>query len=396
MAVVSLAIFALGAGLARAAVYHVGAGGAYPTFQSLPRLAPGDVVEVAPGTYHEYVRWTASGTVAQPITLRGTGLVTIDGAGLVVTGAGPVPRALFQIEGDHYRIEHLHFTHAANGENGAGIRVTGHARDTVVRDCQIDHNEMGMMSDGNDDLLIEFCDIGFNGNSIHFAGYAHNLYLAGRNTTIRFCNIHDADGGMNVKSRGHFLALLYNRIVDSDGGELSLVDSDETAVPNSNVVLIGNLIRSKPDRKGNTHKFIDFGQESGHRVGMLTMINNTLLAGDGRIEFVSLSSPDVRVTAYDNRFAGSLNIIVHGEGRVTGGGNDAPPGPHLPALFTSRLDGADASSALRYRDGAGRWQDGIPRFEFTPGARQVEQATRRSDTSAPTPGAFAGTVPAGL
>ena len=155
-------------------MYRVGAGMMYPTLKSLPALGPGDVVEVGAGVYNECVRWTGSGTAERPITIRGVDgpeMPTVDGRGLTVSGSGGVPRGVcFQIEGDHWVVEHLHFTRAANGENGAGVRVTG-AHDTTLRDCKIDGCEMGaVMSDRNDGLLIEFCDIGGNGNPEHFCG----------------------------------------------------------------------------------------------------------------------------------------------------------------------------------------------------------------------------------
>jgi len=57
----------------RAATYQVGAARAYHSVGALPALAPGDVVEVDPGTYNEVKRWTVAGTAVQPIVVRGVG-----------------------------------------------------------------------------------------------------------------------------------------------------------------------------------------------------------------------------------------------------------------------------------------------------------------------------------
>ena len=97
-------------------LYQVGAGMPYARLSSLPALAAGDTVEIAPGIYNEAIKWTADGTSTQPITIRGVGATRpiIDGTGVNLSGGGPVPRALFQVEGDNYIIESLEFRNAHN------------------------------------------------------------------------------------------------------------------------------------------------------------------------------------------------------------------------------------------------------------------------------------------
>ncbi len=104
---------------------RVGPGEAVATLAQVPALSPGDVVEIAAGTYHEARRWTESGTVLRPIVIRAaTGAaVVIDGTGLDLSGVGAVSRALFQVEGAHVRVEGVTFTHARNRQNAAGIRL---------------------------------------------------------------------------------------------------------------------------------------------------------------------------------------------------------------------------------------------------------------------------------
>src|SRR5208337_1646274 len=91
--------------ISMATVYQVGPGQTYTTISSLPRpLSPGDIVEIyyTPAPYfNEAIKWTESGTAANPITLIGMGspMPIIDGTGVDVSGAGSVPRALFQFNG---------------------------------------------------------------------------------------------------------------------------------------------------------------------------------------------------------------------------------------------------------------------------------------------------------
>lgn len=372
-----------------AATYVVGAGTAYPTLASLPVLRPGDSVEIRPGRYHELKRWTASGTARQPIVVRGVGMSRpiLDGTNLDAIGNGSTPRALFQIEGDHIRIEHLEFQQARNSSyNGAGIRVTG-AKHTVIRDCKITRCDMGMMSNDNDDLLIERCEVAFNGNPERFDGYAHNFYLEGGHTTVRFCYIHDAIAGINFKSRGHYTELLYNYIADSNEGEISLVDSAKTKAEHSQAVLIGNILISKADRTGNTHKFIDFGQDmGGERRGTLYLYHNTLIAGNDQIEFLWASAPNAEIVATGNIFYGSNHIAERNIPHIQGTCNWVPVGAKTPPGFTQTLSGtapgfADAARRdfslvngspcrnacplrLTYLDAEGVSRSGIPHFVY--------------------------------
>ena len=105
---------------APAATYNVGPARAFKTLNAvLPKLKPGDVVAVEPGTYRETVRLTVSGTRNAPITIRGAAggpRPVFDGQGLDTSGRGPVPRGVFQIEGAYLVIEHLEVTNARNGE----------------------------------------------------------------------------------------------------------------------------------------------------------------------------------------------------------------------------------------------------------------------------------------
>ena len=168
------------AGALAATTYQVGPTRSYHTVGSLPALSPGDVVEIDPGTYNEVKRWTQPGTASQPIIIRGVGTVRplFDATGLNVGGSLPNPRAVFQVEADYITLDNLEFQNARNGDNGAGIRVTG-GNNITVRNCRISACDMGMMSDSNSNLVIEASEICSNGTSL-YDGYSHNFYQIGR------------------------------------------------------------------------------------------------------------------------------------------------------------------------------------------------------------------------
>ena len=113
-------MLALAAVPAWATTYPVGPSRAYKTpclLVASVALQPGDIVEVDPGTYTDACQLTASGTAAKPITLRGVPgpRPLFDATGLDLSGAGSVPRAIFQFTGgSHWRVQHLELENAAN------------------------------------------------------------------------------------------------------------------------------------------------------------------------------------------------------------------------------------------------------------------------------------------
>lgn len=371
-----------------AATYEVGSGKSYTTLAGLPTLAAGDLVQISSGL-NEVKRWTQSGAPGNPITIRGVGASRplISASGKIVDGSLPNPRAVFQIEASHVVIEHLELANARNGNNGGGIRVTGSGiTGVVIRDCRLHDNDMGMQADGHDGVLVEHCEIDHNGTAA-FAGYSHNIYVGGGRITFRGCHIHDALYGQNVKSRAHFTALLYNRIVDSQDGEVGLVEAADTATANSNAVLIGNVIVAKNRGAGwNTTRFIWFGDDGGgaHQ-GTLYAYNNTFIAGATSNIFLFSNRTGSPIVARNNIFVGSLKIADGSAGAVTGANNWLPTGATVPGGFTGSVLGmapgfVSANSDLHllvgaasrnigvagstYADGAGASQSGVPAFTY--------------------------------
>jgi len=371
-----------------AATHPVGPTRAYPTVASLPSLAPGDVVEIDSGVYKEVRKWADSGTAAKPILIRGVGQVrpVFDADGQNVDGASSHPRAVFQIQADHIIVENLEFKNARNGDNGAGIRVTS-ANNVTVRHCKITACDMGFMSDNNDNLLIESTEIASNGTPL-YDGFSHNLYLGGNRTTVRCCYIHDSLHGQNFKTRGHYTELLYNYIADSQDGEVGLVDEAATAATNSHALMVGNIIVSKPRLNGyNSGRFIQFGQDLGRaHNGTLFAFNNTLVAGDGRIQFLSANASGATILAANNIFTGSDHVLGTVGGGTKGSNNWIQATASIPPGFAGTIQGNQPGfidplgrgyhltatsdcwnkglNVLRFLDGTGAEHSGLPTLEY--------------------------------
>jgi hypothetical protein len=305
-------------------------------------------------------------------------------------------------------IENLELANASNGNNGAGIRITGGVTNVTVRGCRIRNNDMGMMSDSCDVVLIENCEIDHNGTAA-FSGYSHNLYLGGTGITISGCYIHDSTYGQNVKSRARFTALLYNRIENSQDGEVGLVDETATTTANSNAVMIGNVIVSKNRGGGwNSSRFVLFGAESGNsHNGTLFFINNTCIAGVTNNTMLTISHADADLVARNNVFVGSNNIASLTAGAsASGSGNWAPTGASIPAGITGTITGSApgfvsgsdlhlatgspcidiGTAGATYLDGSGVSHSAVPTHTY----EGLGVLTARSDSGAPDAGAYAG------
>ena len=347
-----LILVALAASCAPAPI-RVGPGETAKSLKSVVEgLKPGDVVEIAPGTYREVMKIRARGTAGAPIVIRGAAgkpRPVFDATGLDVSGKGAVPRSILQIEGAYIVLEHLELTGARNGGSAAGVRLLA-STNATIRDCVVHHCDLGVFGDDRETATIENCDVGFNSTE-EWRGYAHNFYMHGNRVVVRNCRIHDSPFGQNFKTRAHYNELWYNLIADSDEGEVGPVDEharvkDGTGLANSNVLMVGNVVISKPKRGGNESKFVLFGAElkdsAGHN-GTLYMFNNTLIAGSPEIIFIQLADPGASLVARNNIFLGSQQILKETKPAkaVVGSHNWMPADAKVPAGFTATLAGAD-------------------------------------------------------
>ena len=252
---------------------EVGPGKGYSRIEEAVAAAKsGDTILVYPDPAG-YPR-TAIRVQVASLTIRGIGSkpIPIMGGDFDYSGSGSVPRAIIQIEptGMGAKIENLDLSGAHNQSfNGAGVRIQG-ASNVAVRDCIIRENDMGIMSNGKEgdpkaasNQLIEYCLIERNGN-FKDPGYNHNLYLGGSTVRLLHCEIRNSTTGHNVKSRAHYLEIEGCYIHDASSREIDLPEAWDTSRPNSNAVLIGNLIVKDPKCTGN-RGVIHYGVEKGNQ-----------------------------------------------------------------------------------------------------------------------------------
>jgi len=327
-----------------AATLEVGSGKRFQRIENANAKAqPGDMVMVYPLPDNQPYERTGVFVERKNVTFRaavsGKQLrVRISGSGYDYSGAGHVPRAIFQFNrgADGCVLEGFELTEAHNGShNGAGVRIN-QANDVTVRDCEIAHNDMGIMSNGDGSMevgvnqRIERCVIHHNGNKDE-PGQNHNLYLGGASVTLFACEVRSSLTGHNVKSRAHLTTVAACYIHDSSNREFDLVDGRETELPGSDALLVGNIIVKDPACQGN-RAVIHFGQDGGKRHdGTITMLNNTIVT-----PFVS---PVVDLSAAEARARLINNIIC-----------DGGSGQKNMVLVEARRGGADIKNASETHD----------------------------------------------
>ncbi len=281
----------------------------------------GDVILVHPRVGGRPYDQTAVFVQQRNLTFRGVAgtarpYVTLSGQGFDYSGTGSTPRAIFQFNPgtDNCTIEGFELSGAHNSShNGAAVRIN-QANHVSVRKCSIHNNDMGIMSNGDGSLAmavdqrIEECRIYRNGDPSE-PGYSHNLYLGGTSVTLRFCEIHHSLVGHNVKSRAHHTRVEYCYVHHSANRDFDLVDAAETARPQSDAVLLGNIIVKDPKCRGN-HTVIHFGQDGGKgHEGTLYLAFNTVVT--------PFLSPVVELSAAGAK-ARLLGNVVAGGTRQTG------------------------------------------------------------------------------
>jgi hypothetical protein len=211
--------------------------------------------------------------------------VVLHGNGYNYTGAGSVPRAMFQFNpgADSCDVENFDISGCSNDSyNGAACRIN-QVNDITIRNCEIHANDMGLMSNGSvvdnsaANQLIEDCIVHDNGNA-NDAGYNHNFYMGGTSVIIRGCNVYAATTGHDIKSRAHITIVEGCFVHDCQNREFDLVDdATNTTAPGSHALVAGCVIVKAANASGNK-TVMHFGQDGGNdHVGTLFVVHCTIV-----------------------------------------------------------------------------------------------------------------------
>ncbi|MBL8763822.1 MAG: hypothetical protein JNM07_06095 [Phycisphaerae bacterium] len=306
--------------------------------RALEAAHAGDTIELLADDDHDLVISGAALRVQTPnLTIRGRGVVVLDGRGFEYSGVGQVPRAIIQVEASApgVTIANLVLRNAHNETgNGAGIRINAADACTILG-CEITGCDMGVMSNGGRGEAkaqrIEGCRVHANG-STRAVGLSHNLYLSGDSVTLETSRIESSTTGHNLKSRARFLAAFDCAFSGAAEREIDLVDSDLTVEPGADALLERCAIEKKPDSAGN-RDVIHFGRDgSCTRRGTLAL-RDCVITTSYISPVVRLSTPDTsclfercRITNEQQHIATLVECAGDARaGRVRGTGNVLSP-----------------------------------------------------------------------
>ncbi|MGH8614960.1 MAG: right-handed parallel beta-helix repeat-containing protein [Gammaproteobacteria bacterium] len=345
----------------QAAVLEIGPGKKYAKPSEAANAAgDGDIIEIMAGTYmYDVANWAQN-----DLTIRGVG----GRAHLQADGAAADEKAIWVIKGDNVIIESIEFSGArVRDKNGAGIRQEG--TNLTVRDCYFHHNEMGILTNPNEQssILIEHSEFANNAVGDDSDEYGHNIYI-GRvgKFELKFSYVHDGRIGNNVKSRALESHILYNRIMDEKKGSSSyLIDIPDAGT----AYIIGNLLQQGVNTDNST--LVAFGAESRDNPSHgLYIVNNTFVNDHAGGIYVKNWSQDTKAFVVNNVFASVGDTILDGRGDLVSNLVTDAPGfidrarydYHLKASSPAFNAGADPGSAngvflvpkWQYRHPAGR------------------------------------------
>lgn len=301
LACVALVLTLLHVTTAYASTYQVGPTRNHTQLEQFEEaLAPGDVVEIDGDTTYTGDVWLeAYGTEAAPVIIRG---ITVNGKRPVISGGDYT----LMLKGGHYIVENVEIT------GGAEVCLFQKAENLVLRNSLVtDCDNHGVLAADWDtgSFLMQRVEVRRSGYDI----YKHQVYVATDETTfpgsvfrMEGCWIHDANGGINVKSRAERVELYGNWIEGAQYHELDLVGSQEHPVDmaREDSDVVGNVIVKAP---GNEYTIARVGGDgTGDTHGRHRFVNNTIVLADE--------------TQYGFRLGGQLesfelhNNVIYGNG----------------------------------------------------------------------------------
>lgn len=230
---------------------------------------PGDIIEIAPGTYSQGLYLKMPGSPGQPITLRG---IVENGKRPLFTGDD---KYTISVVADHYVFENLEIT----GKSSRCFFHSAHditLRNVSIHDCP--HHGLLSSDDGSGSLLMERCELYKNGEGDRH----HQIYVTTDQDThpgavfrLVHSYIHDGNGGNNVKSRAQRNEIYFNWIEGAFYHELELIGPDATpekpAREDSEVV--GNVLWQRNE----AYAMRLGGDGTNDTDGRYRFVNNTII-----------------------------------------------------------------------------------------------------------------------
>jgi len=293
------------------ATMRVGPAEKVTTLTEAARLAKdGEIIDVLPGNYRgQSAIWTQ-----HRLLIRGVGERPV----MIGDGKSAEGKAIWVVRGGDVTIENVEFRGARVANfNGAGIRFE--KGNLVIQGCRFIDNEMGILTANSEDLRLEVRDSEF-ADAPRDARAWHHLIYVGKiaRFVLRGSYFHGGYLGHLVKSRARESHILYNMLVDGDGGKASY----ELEFPNGGLAfVIGNVIGQSAGTDNPI--VVSYGAESPNwRENSLYMVHNTLLNDRFGGSFLTVHAENfpggVNVWQINNLTVGSGTFYPPSQGRFEG------------------------------------------------------------------------------
>jgi parallel beta-helix repeat protein len=246
-------------------------------------LAPGDTLQVLPGTYYESLRLTASGTAAAPITVIGNGAI-VNMQGTQDTG--------IKVSGSYVNLSNFEVTGAVD----AGIAIPG--KYVTVKNNLVHDN---VTQNG----VNRKCGVASSWSS------ALKVGVGGANITIEGNSVYNNCGEGIAITRGVNVVVKNNTVYDNFAPNIYVDNSPYTTVQDNLVYCTGAVLRLD----GRRPTAIGLGEE--YYEGWGAQMHDVLLTGN------TVRDCGKGVGAFDSELGGALtnvtitkNYIPSGDGRA--------------------------------------------------------------------------------
>ncbi|MEM1028784.1 MAG: hypothetical protein AAGN82_00445 [Myxococcota bacterium] len=312
----------------------------------LNTVQPGDVIEVAPGTYDTDIYLGRPGLDGMPVIIRG--IVGADGTRPILRGGDNT----VTLESSHVVFESLEVT----GGTQRCIYVIGNdiiLRDVVVHDCP--GHGIHAADEATGTLVIDRSEVYRSGGG----EYDHQIYVTTDQETfpgavfrLQHSYVHDATGGNNIKSRAERNEIYFNWIEGARYHELELIGPDVDRPPpgiREDSDVVGNVLRKT---NGDSHGVRLGGDATMDTNGRYRLVHNTFWMRNGAMSPVRLFDGVESLELYNNVFfvdGGQPTTLLRtarvkwarGAPLILGSHNFIPPGSTaVPPALTDTIASA--------------------------------------------------------
>ncbi len=260
--------------------------------------------------------------------------VCLDGKGILV------------VTGRDVTVQDIEFANARNGTDGSAAGIRQQGAGLTVRGCRFDDNDNGIVCDAAAGSTVSIDSSEFDRNGAG-DGHSHNILIgAVESLSLKYCWVHGANGGCEVKTAAKASTILYNRI----GNEGGTGTYEIQAARGGTTYIIGNQIEQSAG--GANAVVIDYGSEGLSPDMHLYVVSNTIVNNKPSGTFIH-NGGATGALLQNNIFQGPGTVLAgpgtHTTNWATAQANLAEPGTYdfrLTADSMGALNGGTAAASV--------------------------------------------------